>query len=214
MKRILIVRGDDTNFNNGSLFQIIINSDTSLEGYSGSLEIGSILLNYPDVSSGEITVNLTSSQTRQLIIGTIGGIFRLVDNKGRIKNIITIPFEVSDRVDPRCNLSQEVSINLVTVQLIHNSRDYNDLKNLPQISGVPVQGDLTPEEINCVTPASMNDTIKEEISTHNTSDTSHRDIRQMITQDNQSISLILNSIKSLNDEIGNLSQRVSTLENK
>lgn len=214
MKRILIVRGDDTNFNDGSLFQIIINSDTSLEGYSGSLEIGSVLLNYPDVSSGEITVNLTSSQTRQLVVGAIGGIFRLVDAKGRIKNIVTIPFEVSDKVDPRCNLSQEVSINLVTVQLIHNSRDYNDLKNIPQISGVPVQGDLTPEEINCVTPASMNDTIKEEISTHNTSDTSHSDIRQMITQDNQSISLILKSIQSLSNELGTLSQRVTVLENK
>lgn len=214
MKRILIVRGDDTNFNDGNLFQIIINSDTSLEGYSGSLEIGSVLLNYPDVSSGVIIVNLTSSQTRQLIVGNIGGTFKLTDSKGRIKTIVTIPFEISDRIDPRCELSQEVSINLITVQLIHNSRDYNDLINIPQISGVPLQGDLTPEELNCETPASVNDKINSGVSEHNLSGVSHSDIRLLLNQNSKNITNILTTIQGINNQLNQLTHRITVLENK
>lgn len=214
MNKIYIVRGDDTNFDNGELFKIVINSDAPLTGFSGSLKLGTVVLSYPDISSGEIDVNLTSSQTRQLQLGDSAAIFSLIDPNGRVKTIVSIPVTVVDVPVATCPKSQEVSVNLVSVTIVHNTRDYNDLKNLPQISGTIVQGDLTPEDLNLVSIDKLNDDLNTGISDHNLSNTSHQDIRNLINQDASNISNILDEIKGLGDQMSQLSERVTALENK
>lgn len=150
MDKILIIRGNDTNFDDDQLVKIVINSDESLEGYTASFELSTIIIPFSTevVSTGEIDLVLTASQTHQLQLGAQYGSFTLIDNKGRVKTIVTdIPFEVSDMISPRRLVSQEVSINMLNIKLMHNSREYDDLKGLPTINGVELKGNLTSEDL-------------------------------------------------------------------
>jgi len=100
-KRIIIVRGDDTDFNDGNLVEFKITSSIlTVSDFKAKIVLGTITKNYNDLSSGIIDYNLSSQESSKLPYGDINGTLYLIsqsDKRATITN--TIPFKVVSLVD-------------------------------------------------------------------------------------------------------------------
>lgn len=96
---ITIVRGDDTNFNGASFLTInLVTEILDLSTMKALFTLGNITKTFDDISSGSITINLTSQETSNLptyIYGTL----KLIDSTNKIATIESvIPFSVISQV--------------------------------------------------------------------------------------------------------------------
>lgn len=101
-KRIIIVRGDDTDFNDRTLLTLRLSSDVlDLSTFKATLMLFSLVREYDDLTQN-LTVNYSAEETMTLPYGNITGVLRLYDTSERVDTIETnIPFQVVSEVEAR-----------------------------------------------------------------------------------------------------------------
>lgn len=109
---ITIVRGDDTNFNGASFLTInLVTEILDLSSMKALFTLGNITKTFDDISSGSITINLTSQETSNLptyIYGTL----KLIDSTNKIATIESvIPFSVISQVHGNAIATEPYTLN-------------------------------------------------------------------------------------------------------
>lgn len=92
--KIIVVKGDDTNWNNSPFLRINFNTETlDLSTFKAVFSLCGVTKQFNDLSAGYIYINLTSQETAQMPFGDNYGVLKLVDNSNRIATIESlIPF--------------------------------------------------------------------------------------------------------------------------
>ena len=115
-KSIVLVRGDDTNYNNQQFLTLRLNTTVlDLSNSSARLTLGDIVKTYNDISSGVIEVNYTGVESSTLPEGKLNGVLRIYDNLKRRATIESyIPFCVISNVSGNAvaTRSFEMTINV------------------------------------------------------------------------------------------------------
>lgn len=98
--RIVIVSGDDTQFNDGNLLTIeLISDELDFSEFTAKFVLGGITKSFDDLSSGIINLNYNSQETSTLPYGNINGTLYILDSLKRRATIETIvPFFVTSTV--------------------------------------------------------------------------------------------------------------------
>lgn len=112
--KIIIVRGNDTDFNGGNLVEFNIRSDIyDVADFKAKLVLGDIIREYDDLSSGVIDFNLTDDETKTLPYGDIDGTLYFIDSEGRIATITSvIPFKVISTVNNNAIATSDVDYTI------------------------------------------------------------------------------------------------------
>lgn len=94
--RIIIIKKNDTDFNNGNLVEFNITSDIyNITDFTAELILGDIKREFNDLSYGIINFNLSKEETGTLPYGNIDGVMNFIDSQGRVATISSIiPFRV------------------------------------------------------------------------------------------------------------------------
>ena len=94
--RIIIIKKNDTDFNNGNLVEFNITSDIyNVADFTAELILGDIKREFNDLSYGIINFNLSKEETVTLPYGNIDGVMNFIDSQGRVATISSIiPFRV------------------------------------------------------------------------------------------------------------------------
>lgn len=111
-KAIILVRGNDTNFNNASFLTIrFITEILDLSTFKAVFKLGNITKTFNDISSGEIVINFTAAETARLLTECYGTL-NLIDTSNRIATIENrIPFEVISVVDGNAIATEPYTLN-------------------------------------------------------------------------------------------------------
>lgn len=111
-KAIILVRGNDTNFNNASFLTIrFITEILDLSTFKAVFKLGNIVKTFDDLSSGEIIINFTAAETARLLSECYGTL-NLIDTSNRIATIENrIPFEVISVVDGNAIATEPYTLN-------------------------------------------------------------------------------------------------------
>lgn len=149
MASIILIKGDDTNWNDQQSF--VINLDTTLDltqGFSAQFTIGNIVKEFDSIADNKIYPVLTNKETSQLPLGYINGVLKIYDSEKRIKTIKSnIPFVVQKGVftsNKDINADGE-SLPVEEINLTINSTDiidYNSVVNKPVLNGHELKGDV------------------------------------------------------------------------
>lgn len=149
MASIILIKGDDTNWNDQQSF--VINLDTTLDltqGFSAQFTIGNIVKEFDSIVDNKIYPVLTNKETSQLPLGYINGVLKIYDSKKRIKTIKSnIPFVVQKGVftsNKDINADSE-SLPIEEINLTINSTDiidYNSIVNKPVLNGHELKGEV------------------------------------------------------------------------
>lgn len=115
-KSIVLVRGDDTNFNDQVFLTLRLNTTIlDLANSSAKFILGDIVKTYDDLSSGVIEVNYKSSETSTFPEGKLNGVLRIYDRLKRRGTIESyIPFCVVSNVSGNAIATKpfEMAINV------------------------------------------------------------------------------------------------------
>lgn len=111
-KAIIIVRGNDTNFNDGNFLTINLNTTIlDLSTFKATFKLGSIFRRIDDISSGIISLNFTAAETSRLpqfCYGTLN----LIDTSNRVATIESlIPFQVISVVNGNAIATEPYTLN-------------------------------------------------------------------------------------------------------
>lgn len=113
---IVLVRGDDTNYNNQQFLTLRLNTTVlDLSNSSARLTLGDIVKTYDNISSGVIEVNYTGVESSTLPEGKLNGVLRIYDNLKRRATIESyIPFYVISNVSGNAIATRpfEMTINV------------------------------------------------------------------------------------------------------
>lgn len=113
---IVLVRGDDTNFNDQVFLTLRLNTTIlDLSNSYAKLTLGDIVKTYDDLSSGVIEVNYSSQETSTFPEGKLNGILRIYDRLKRRGTIESyIPFYVISNVSGNAIATKpfEMTINV------------------------------------------------------------------------------------------------------
>lgn len=94
--RIVIIKGDDTNFNGQVFLTFVFNTEVlDLSTLKATFTLGGITKTFNDLSSGSIGVNFTATETSSMPSGKQNGVLRLIDSSRRSATIESlIPFDI------------------------------------------------------------------------------------------------------------------------
>lgn len=111
-KAIILVRGNDTDFNNASFLTIrFITEILDLSTFKAVFKLGNIVKTFDDISSGEIVINFTAAETARLLTECYGTL-NLIDTSNRIATIENrIPFEVISVVNGNAIATEPYTLN-------------------------------------------------------------------------------------------------------
>ena len=114
---IILVRGNDTNFNGASGIKIYINTTVlDLSTFKAVFKLGNIVKTFDDISSGEIELNFTAAETMPLQSECYGTL-NLIDTSNRVATIENrIPFKVISIVDGNAIATQPYTLNFDVTQ--------------------------------------------------------------------------------------------------
>ena len=95
-KRIVIVRGNDTNFNGQPFFTLNITSSIwDLSELKASLSVGGVTKQYNDLSSGTIDVSFTAAETATMPFGNLDGVLKFYNTENQVFTAESLlPFKV------------------------------------------------------------------------------------------------------------------------
>lgn len=114
--RIVIIKGDDTNFNGQTFLNFILNTTVlDLSTFKATFSLGGVTKEFNDISSGQIPVNYTAEETESMPAGKQDGVLRLIDSSGRSATIESlIPFDIQWLVhgDAIATKPSEITINV------------------------------------------------------------------------------------------------------
>lgn len=114
--RIVIIKGDDTNFNGQVFLTFLLNTSVlDLSTFKATFTLGGITKTFNDISSGRIDINYNASETASMPAGKQDGVLRLIDGSGRIATIESlIHFDIQWLVhgDAIATKPSEITINV------------------------------------------------------------------------------------------------------
>ena len=136
---IRLFRGDHSDFADLNQIVITIDTDLSLEGYTGCFNFLGVTREFTEeeIAAKSVTIAYTAEETSQFVPGQSYGKFTLWDEKGRKAAVQKVLVEV--QTHRSCAGCPEGAITIS----IENQFDYNTARNKPKINGVVVQGDKT-----------------------------------------------------------------------
>lgn len=156
---IQLFRGDDSDF--ADLNEIVINIDTdlSLEGFTGCFCFLGVTREFTeeDIARKTVTITYSAEETARFIPGLNYGKFTLIDPAGRKAAVQKVMVEVL--LHRMCSGCPEREVTIT----IENQFDYNTARNKPMINGEPVQGDKKGSDygLNRIPEFSERETYKE-----------------------------------------------------
>lgn len=177
-EKIILVRGDDTDFNYQVLLVLNFISTLNLEGYKARLTIENptnIIKTY-EIFNNTCEVNFDKSITSTLEVGEHRCTVKLLNSLNQIKTIYNFDILVQDEFDISTKFINEYTVDIKIDDGINKYKNYNELFNKPLINGVELIGDKSFEDLGIT--EYTEDTIDSKIDEHNTNIESHPDIRQ------------------------------------
>ena len=177
-EKIILVRGDDTDFNYQVLLVLNFISILNLEGYKARLTIENPtnLIKTYEIFNNTCEVNFDKSITSTLEVGEHRCTVKLLNSLNQIKTIYNFDILVQDEFDISTKFINEYTVDIKIDDGINKYKNYNELFNKPSINGVELIGDKNFEELG-ITEYTKN-TIDSKIEEHNINIESHPDIRQ------------------------------------
>lgn len=111
-KAIIIVRGNDTNFNDGNFLTInLYTTILDLSTFKATFKLGSIFRQIDDISSGIISLDFTAAETSKLPQFCYGTL-KLIDASNRVATIESlIPFQVISVVNGNAIATEPYTLN-------------------------------------------------------------------------------------------------------
>lgn len=204
-KIITLVKNDDTNFNEQVFLAISFKTNLDLTGYLAKLTIENTTNIYKkyEIQQNAFQVDFDKFITSTLEVGTHRANIKLYDTQNRIKTVYNFNINVEQEFNTSTPFINEYEFEVILDnEGISKYKNYNELKNKPQINNIILEGNKTLDEIGIT--QHIVDTSKNNIFEHNTSPTSHSDIREQIInkQDRliagENITIIDNIISSSN----------------
>ena len=177
-EKIILVRGDDTDFNYQVLLVLNFISTLNLEGYKARLTIENptnIIKTY-EIFNNTCEVNFDKSITSTLEVGEHRCTVKLLNSLNQIKTLYNFDILVQDEFDISTKFINEYTVDIKIDDGINKYKNYNELFNKPLINGVELVGDKSFEDLG-ITEYTEN-TINSKIEEHNINIESHPDIRQ------------------------------------
>lgn len=94
--RIIIVRGNDTNFYGQNFVTLNLRTDIwDLSTMRATITLGGITKTFADLSSGTINLSYTASETSKMPFGDIDGVLKMYDGDNQVATIESLlPFKV------------------------------------------------------------------------------------------------------------------------
>lgn len=205
-EKIILVRGDDTDFDYQVLLVLNFISTLDLDGYKARLTIENptnVARTY-EIFNNTCEINFDKGVTSTLEVGEHRCTVKLLNSLNQIKTIYNFDILVQDEFDISTKFINEYTVDIKIDDGINKYKNYNELFNKPLINGVELIDDKSFEDLG-ITEYTEN-AIDSKIEEHNTNETSHEDIRQLIqnTRDNYTTKTQFNQ----------LANRVSILEDK
>jgi len=177
-EKIILVRGDDTDFNYQVLLVLNFISTLNLEGYKTRLTIENptnVIKTY-EIFNNNCEVNFDKSITSTLEVGEHRCTVKLLNSLNQIKTIYNFDILVQDEFDISTKFINEYTVDIKIDDGINKYKNYNELFNKPLINDVELVGNKSFEDLG-ITEYTEN-TIDSKIEEHNINANSHQDIRQ------------------------------------
>ena len=181
-EKIILVRGDDTDFDYQVLLVLNFISTLNLDNYKAKLSIENPtnLTRTYEIFNNTSEVNFDKSITSTLEVGEHRCTVKLLNSLGQIKTIYNFDILVQDEFDISTKFINEYTVDIKIDDGINKYKNYNELFNKPSINGVTLVDDKSFSDLG------ITDYVEESIDTkieeHNTDNTSHEDIRQEINK--------------------------------
>ena len=141
-EKIILVRGDDTDFNYQVLLVLNFISTLNLEGYKARLTIENptnVIKTY-EIFNNTCEVNFDKSITSTLEIGEHRCTVKLLNSLNQIKTIYNFDILVQDEFDISTKFINEYTVDIKIDDGINKYKNYNELFNKPLINGVELVG--------------------------------------------------------------------------
>lgn len=177
-EKIILVRGDDTEFNYQVLLVLNFISTLDLSNYKVKLGIENptnVIKTY-EIFNNTSEINFDKIITSTLEVGEHRCTVKLLNSLGQIKTIYNFDILVQDEFDISTKFINEYTVDIKINDGINKYKNYNELFNKPSINGVELIGDKNFEELG-ITEYTEN-TINDKIEEHNININAHQDIRQ------------------------------------
>lgn len=181
-EKIILVRGDDTDFDYQVLLVLNFISTLNLEGYKARLTIENptnVIKTY-EIFNNTCEVNFDKSISSTLEVGEHRCTVKLLNSLNQIKTIYNFDILVQDEFDISTKFINEYTVDIKIDDGINKYKNYNELFNKPSINSVELIGDKNFEELGITeyTENAINDKIEE----HNINTNAHQDIRQELNK--------------------------------
>lgn len=136
-KRMIIVKGDDTGFNNKKFISINISSQTlNLQTLTAKLELCGVTKTFTDLTQ-ELVVNYTALETSTFPLGNQNGILRFFDSQSRRETLTSVlPFKIIGIVTKGMEITNEYTLTFdikdnysytLDIEVTANITDHNSL---------------------------------------------------------------------------------------
>ena len=181
-EKIILVRGDDTDFDYQVLLVLNFISTLDLSNYKVKLGIENPtnLIKTYEIFNNTAEINFDKTITSTLEVGEHRCTVKLLNSLGQIKTIYNFDILVQDEFDISTKFINEYTVDIKIDDGINKYKNYNELFNKPSIKGVELIGDKNFEELGITeyTENAINDKIEE----HNINTNAHQDIRQELNK--------------------------------
>lgn len=181
-EKIILVRGDDTDFDYQVLLVLNFISTLDLSNYKVKLGIENPtnLIKTYEIFNNTTEINFDKTISSTLEVGVHRCTVKLLNSLGQIKTIYNFDILVQDEFDISTKFINEYTIDIKIDDGINKYKNYNELFNKPYINGVELIGDKNFEELG-ITEYTEN-TIDDKIEEHNININAHQDIRQELNK--------------------------------
>ena len=177
-EKIILVRGDDTDFDYQVLLVLNFISTLDLSNYKVKLGIENPtnLIKTYEIFNNTAEINFDKTITSTLEVGEHRCTVKLLNSLGQIKTIYNFDILVQDEFDISTKFINEYTVDIKIDDGINKYKNYNELFNKPLINGVELVGDKSFEDLGIA--EYTKNTIDSKMDEHNINIESHPDIRQ------------------------------------
>lgn len=201
-EKIILVRGDDTDFNYQVLLVLNFISALSLDEYKARLTIENptnVIKTY-EIFNNTCEVNFDKSITSTLEVGEHRCTVKLLNSLNQIKTIYNFDILVQDEFDISTKFINEYTVDIKIDDGINKYKNYNELFNKPQINNIVLENNLSFEDLGIINY--VENVAYEKIENHNTNIIAHEDIRQLIQGLVIRVSVLEEKINQIINQIG------------
>ena len=177
-EKIILVRGDDTDFDYQVLLVLNFISTLDLSNYKVKLGIENPtnLIKTYEIFNNTTEINFDKTISSTLEVGEHRCTVKLLNSLNQIKTVYNFDILVQDEFDISTKFINEYTVDIKIDDGINKYKNYNELFNKPLINGVELVGDKSFEDLGIA--EYTKNTIDSKMDEHNINIESHPDIRQ------------------------------------